>query len=499
MTRTLEYLPLKAIADTGENPRQKIGSAELNELAASIGEHGVLQPILVERDGRGYKIVAGHRRVAAAAIAGLTEIPAQIEENGQNRRAAALTENIIRADLTPLEEALALAQLQQETGDGVRELARRIGKGKDWVSDRLRLAKLPDPVQERVAAGDIGLHAVPQIARLAELAPQEVEPLMQRVAAGKVPGSSLEDSAGIVSALDTRGYGSKKDTSGLVRIDHSLYPVNLPIRDAGKLNAKLKRANTVLRGYGSEDINLGDAAIDAARDAGCLIEIEYRAPWEGRPAMVAHFVSDMDWLGDQVRDAIDAAAEEAKRRQAAKKGETVKPSDAEQERRRKEREAEERKRKRARAKNLELGQKTAKAFKSPKITLEVAQLLARLALDQGHTSLAARGLRYVDEDLQHVEVRKNGSEKVTYTSATHAGDMLWASIEAAKTPEEVVGIVLRAFVCARYASEDVVPQSGRAYYQFPGEYGGHGPTKGLPQLVEKIAKAAKVVAGGRRR
>jgi len=155
----LRQLPIERIRANRKQPRKMFDEAKLQELAASIKERGILQPIIVRRAGDGYELVAGERRWRAAAKAGLREIPAVIKElSDSDSLQVALIENLQRDDLDPLEEATAYRNLIGEHGLTQETLAQAVGKNRATISNSLRLLKLPEPVldmlgQARLTAG----------------------------------------------------------------------------------------------------------------------------------------------------------------------------------------------------------------------------------------------------------------------------------------------------------------------------------------------------------
>ena len=128
----------------------------LEELAASIREHGVLQPVLVTETLDGYQLIAGERRVRAARLAGLERIPALVRQLAdRDQLEVALVENVQRADLDPIEEALAYRQLIDEFGLTQERVAERVGKSRATVANTLRLLDLHPDVQAAIAEGRI--------------------------------------------------------------------------------------------------------------------------------------------------------------------------------------------------------------------------------------------------------------------------------------------------------------------------------------------------------
>lgn len=148
-------LLLAEIEPDREQPRKKFDDAALSELAASIGEHGVLQPIVVRPSpAGGYKIVAGERRWRAARLAGLTEIPAVVRDiSDAQAMELALIENLQREDLDPVEEALGYRQLMERCNYTQEAAAARLAKSRSAVANSLRLLNLPEPVIELLRAG----------------------------------------------------------------------------------------------------------------------------------------------------------------------------------------------------------------------------------------------------------------------------------------------------------------------------------------------------------
>ena len=149
-------IPLARIRANPRQPRQRIDQAELESLAASIREHGVLQPILVTETLDGYQLVAGERRVRASQLAGLERIPAIIRQLAdRDQLEIALVENLQREDLGPLEEAHAFRSLIDEFGLSQEEVAIRVGRARPTVANTLRLLDLEPRAQAAVAEGTI--------------------------------------------------------------------------------------------------------------------------------------------------------------------------------------------------------------------------------------------------------------------------------------------------------------------------------------------------------
>jgi ParB family transcriptional regulator, chromosome partitioning protein len=156
----LRELPVELIVANPNQPRRHFDEQALNALAGSLGERGVLQPVLVRpKPGGTYELVAGERRWRAAQIAGLTEIPALVRQRDDAATLElALIENMAREDLNPIEEARACAALVEELGLTREDVGRRVGRSRVAVSNLMRLLDLPDETielieQERLSEG----------------------------------------------------------------------------------------------------------------------------------------------------------------------------------------------------------------------------------------------------------------------------------------------------------------------------------------------------------
>ena len=153
----ITVLKLSLIDPKSDQPRKNFDKQSLEELASSIRENGLLQPIIVREYGEGrYQIIAGERRFRASKLAELTEIPAIIM-NKDDRKAAeiALIENVQREDLNPIEEAMGFRALQEEYGLTQEELSSRIGKSRSAIANATRLLDLPEEILVLLASGKL--------------------------------------------------------------------------------------------------------------------------------------------------------------------------------------------------------------------------------------------------------------------------------------------------------------------------------------------------------
>jgi ParB family chromosome partitioning protein len=242
--RALLQLPVEAVERNPHQPRKRFDEARLEELAASIREHGVVEPILVRREGGKYRIVAGERRWRAAQRAGLREVPAILRE-ATDREAfeLALVENIQRADLNAIEEAEAFEVLATEHGLTQEQIAVRVGKERSTVANALRLLRLPAEVRDAVRDGQLdmgharallGVEGADAIRKLAHRAVRErlsvraLEALVRALgkpAAGKKPSESAS-TRDLVNRLQRRlgvrcRVVARSAVSGRLEIDYA--------------------------------------------------------------------------------------------------------------------------------------------------------------------------------------------------------------------------------------------------------------------------------------
>ena len=155
-------VPLELIAANPHQPRKGFDEDKLKELASSIQEHGIIQPLVLTAQDpdsdQKYALIAGERRLRAAKLAGLSTVPAILREtDSQNHLLLALIENVQRADLNPLEAATAYQSLSVEFGLSHKEISKRVGKSRTAVTNTLRLLDLPDVVQQAVRKNQVSM------------------------------------------------------------------------------------------------------------------------------------------------------------------------------------------------------------------------------------------------------------------------------------------------------------------------------------------------------
>lgn len=159
-----QELLIKNIAANPYQPRCNFDEEKLQELAASIKEFGIVQPVVVRKKGRSYELVAGERRLRAAGLAGLTKVPAIVKDyDDAKMMEIALIENIQRHDLNPIEEAQGLRRLMQEFKLTQEQTAEKVGRSRSAVTNILRLLNLPEQVQKQIINGVLTMGQAKQL------------------------------------------------------------------------------------------------------------------------------------------------------------------------------------------------------------------------------------------------------------------------------------------------------------------------------------------------
>lgn len=489
----LRLLPLRDIhvAD-GANPRRCFDEQALAELAESIRQHGVLQPLVVTaRPAGGYTLVAGERRYRAAKLAKLTEVPVAIRDSNEQAIELAVDENLHRRDLNPVEEAHAFQTILTSGRLSKKQLAERVSKSPQYVNERLRLLALPEQIQQHVAGGAVPVRLAKQLIEIAKASEPVAICCVQLVADGHAKLAELEERPErLIGCLGDYEWPDPQPIALAVSAYQHYRLDDLPLPDDCDDIAQRVAAFGEPVGF-----RFGQEEADAARGYGCLLEIK-------RDRFFAHaYITDPVFIADRVRLQLDQLEKQAKQRQreAAKHaqrsdrgGSSDGDAEAEAERRRQEREQRSEAKQAAVAANFELGRKLQLRYDAPKITTQLAKLLALLVLDRDADKLAGRGLRYVREDWQVVEtVESRGKqvEKRRYPEAFEAAEQLYAQIERARNPEQVIGRLLQALLAAHAADEDALPQSKRVHWETPGRYG-DGPSSEIPVILERLAKPA---------
>ena len=210
---SVRTVPLDRIDPNPQQPRMTFDEDTLLELAASITEHGVLQPILIRPGDEGrYQLVAGERRWRAARIAGLDDIPALIEEiDDDTALEISIIENLQREDLSPLDEALMYERMTTDHGYSLRRLAQKLGKDKGYIENRLRLADAPAEIKQLVSLRKDTLSHAYELLKVED--PKKRRKLAEQVGRGELSLVKLRERIEGRPPREAAGDGPVKDES----------------------------------------------------------------------------------------------------------------------------------------------------------------------------------------------------------------------------------------------------------------------------------------------
>ncbi|OGW41555.1 MAG: chromosome partitioning protein ParB [Nitrospirae bacterium GWD2_57_9] len=245
----ISEIELDKIIPNEYQPRKSFDDEKLKELAASIKEQGVIQPIIVHRAGPGYQLIAGERRWRAARLAGLKTIPALVKEATKRElMEMALIENIQREDLNALEAAEAYKRLQDEFKLTQEDLAKRVGKERSTVTNFLRILSLPKEVKQELASGVLSMgHAK------ALLSLERVRDQLSAAAAIAKKGLSVREAEALAAKLKNPSREKRP------RQSHELKSVEEKLRKAlgtkVSIAAKAKGGRIVIDYYSNEELD----------------------------------------------------------------------------------------------------------------------------------------------------------------------------------------------------------------------------------------------------
>ena len=192
-------------------PRKVFDEEALQELASSIKEHGVFQPIIVKKSIKGYEIIAGERRVKASRIAGLTEIPAIIRDfNDQEMMEIALLENLQRENLNAIEEATAYKKLQETLVVTQEELAKRLGKSRSHITNMIGILSLPQNIQNEISKNNVSMGHARVLSKLSD--ENQQQELLNKIINDGISVRELESLTQAPTIEKTHQQSRKKET-----------------------------------------------------------------------------------------------------------------------------------------------------------------------------------------------------------------------------------------------------------------------------------------------
>jgi len=255
-TGTVE-VPLSQIEPNPYQPRLDFDPASLEELAQSIREHGVIQPVVVRRRAPDrYELVVGERRLRAAKLAGLQTIPAIVGDFSEGQMMElAVVENLQREDLNPIEEAQAYQTLIEEFGLTQEQLAQRIGKSRPHISNTLRLLNLPEKLQHLVRQGKLSAGHARALLGISSAAEQET--LAERIIRQRLSVRQTEElvrqaaqSAGKVSRQARSQSDAQRDAELLLLEDQLRQALGTSVR----IRTGKKKGTIIIEFYGPDDL-----------------------------------------------------------------------------------------------------------------------------------------------------------------------------------------------------------------------------------------------------
>lgn len=228
-------------------PRKTFDIESLNELAKSIKEYGIVQPIIVKKSIKGYELIAGERRTKAAKIAGLKTIPAIIKDfNDQEMMEIALIENIQREDLNPIDEATSISNIIKLRGYTQEEFANKFGKSRTYVTNILGLLKLPDDVKKMVEKKSISMSHARVLSKIDD--EEKVISLAKRVITDEISVHELEQITSSESEISQKRKANKAGFEAGFRLYENIV--------CDKLNTKVRISKNKMEIYfdGKEDL-----------------------------------------------------------------------------------------------------------------------------------------------------------------------------------------------------------------------------------------------------
>ena len=480
------------------NARRRFDSEELKQLAQTIKETGLVQPIRVrEKESGRFDLVAGERRFRAAVIAGRKEI--EITLSTGNPVTESLIENIQRSNLNPVETAIGLKAFAEEHNlETNKQIAAKVGKRDAWVGSHLALLKLPKSIQRYIACGHVPMEAASLLRPIAEVSPRVAAVICEAGKLDELSGNRFIEGFGELfeRAPHIEGMKNLPMMIGVPRFHLSEVIAEFDPAENKEHAELMQRAIDAFYGYRvhnptDAEVCLAEPEIDAARAAGVLVEHH-----EGDYTRA--FILDRELAVDLIDRAIERATKE--REEKAKLRAEEEAALKEQRKANRRQASEERKASgepspQAKAKadaeyavrcNEAVGKRLLerrKGGKDKQNALRRAKLLAHLFVDQNH-DLAGRGLRFTVDKLREVErttLKKGGyREKVTYATNEECTAELRRRIDGARSETEVMEVVSEAILAAELADNKAEPASRRP--EWIGRY-----EKGTD--TEKILKA----------
>lgn len=493
----------KIVVQEGHNARKSFDPKALKRLGKSISANDLIEPLSVRPiDGGKFMLLAGERRLRAAKLEGIKELPGHVNTKG-NARTIALVENIQREQLNKVEEAEGVEELAKELKLTTNKaIAEEIGMSDKWVSVRRRILTLPKKAQDAIARDAVPIEGVSLLKKAADASPRIAECVCEVFEEDEAYTDFVRDFSDMLTAV---ADGAVDDPPTMIDPAHIRFSeVFDKAQERDKFAARYRAAvpTHVSGPQGDPSIALGEAEMTVARAGKVLLEHKEES---GSYSYTTTFLVDKTWGKDLVVSAIERAEKEKKRREKEEKKRAKKagdssengnaPSNAKDEsewakKREAAKKAAEERREAAAAFNDRLGHallkhRTVEARK--KFGLSRAKAAA-IALVRHDRELAAAGLRLVLPQLQQGQIENDGDKtktgKVIYATTTQVMEFLVGKIEDCKSISEVNEWVALAQIAAALADEDAVkPGEGGTYRHDPAE----------AQVKELLAEEIKAV------
>jgi ParB/RepB/Spo0J family partition protein len=485
MTTTLAFPEVeldKIDVVDGFNARSEMDEGELKEMAATIREVGVMQPVSVlPKEGGRFDLVYGHQRFEAAKIAlaqaeeegadtsGLTKI--RITPSEGDPRLEALIENEHRSRLNPMDRArgfLALAQEHNLTSN--KAIAAKAIKTPELVGAHLRLLKLPEQVQPYVAEGVVPVEGERLLRKIAKVSPEVAVAICEVAKRKEVTGKRF-----VETFKDLFMEAARTKVSGrppMLKVDN-LHLSEIVTDNEKREQLTVRINNLPSTTYSTPDprIRLSEEDVDAARASGCLVE--HKSSRNGFDTSI-QFIIDREFAADLVDRSVEREEHEAEERALKNAGKAAAERDTAKEKRKAQRQEALEDKEAARSWNERLGialLKIRNAARRKKRGFAWAKAVALVFIDQNDT-LAAGGLRLtLRDDLVKVEHQtlKSGRKKevVTHAEKDQCSKELRHRVLAAKSEVEVIQVLAEAMVAAQLADQAELTQGRRSGWFIP--------------------------------
>lgn len=507
MPDELKYLaPNEIKTRPGFNPRTDV---DVTDIVESVREHGIITPLTVAENGDGYNLIAGERRLTAAIMCDVDQVPVIVrtsrdQENPEAEELTlALLENIARNDLSAVEEARAIKRLMNLGYATVKQLSHKLSMTQKRVKSRLRILDCPDDVQDLVHENKVPLAAVDVVAPIADVDPELASHAMTYALE---QGWNLHQFANswpnsVKVSNFTPEEGTSIPTIGKWVHAHQRMPLDVLQVAFDSDEATLAKLTEIDAVYPWDyTLELADTDLDAARSYRCLLE--HRPEDEFRNADI---ITDREWYIDHLKSTV-IPRELRRARKAAKEGtaeelpqttngvpsiaaeaaSTGRSEDEVRAERQAEREENQKAMEASDAFNRELGSQVFERLNEVQLTPKLARLLVALVLRDGAGDVARCGLTYLHPAWREDEELKNGRTKTTYIATQEeARERLSSFISQASTAEEILGRLAQVVLASELADDRVVARSRRTGRSF--HAGQDGLDLASKQIEEGVA------------